>query len=255
VAGSSRSARCHRRDHRPGRGSSRPSRTSGRSHRCGTRRYGMPSGPERRTPRLAPAGLRIPDPSGPFCGRTRQAPRLSPRGPAGAAAGRRRGRFRAEHGPVLAAVPGQIALPITVEVQPPRHHRAPAARFHTAVRIVRPCQGTSCGMPTFTDSKLPARRSAATELSLTQRAPRTIVRSRGAAALVLASAVVAATGYPSPRTRSHPAALEVSLRDLACLVFVAGSPAHLNGRARGDLLSPGARGRDEPAPWFLVCLG
>jgi hypothetical protein len=30
-----------------------------------------------------------------------------------------------EHGAVLAAVPGEVALLITVEVQPPRHHRAP----------------------------------------------------------------------------------------------------------------------------------
>src|SRR6266568_2484092 len=32
-------------------------------------------------------------------------------------------------------------------------------RFHTAVCTVWPCHATSCGMPTFTDSKLPTRRS------------------------------------------------------------------------------------------------
>src|SRR6266566_1856305 len=44
----------------------------------------------------------------------------------------------------------------------------PAGRFHTAVRTVRPPQRTSCGRPTFTDSKLPARRSAVTKSSFTR---------------------------------------------------------------------------------------
>jgi hypothetical protein len=41
--------------------------------------------------------------------------------------------------------------------------RGPATGFfHTAVRTVRPCQVTSLGKPTFTDSKLPARWSMIT---------------------------------------------------------------------------------------------
>ena len=157
-----------------------------------------------------------------------------------------------EHGPVLAAVPGQIALPITVEVQPPRHHRAPSRPLPHG-RAHRPAMPGHILRQAHIHRQQAASPAVSGHRALLYPSAGPGDRAQPpAAALVLASAVVTATGYPSPRTRSHPAALEVSLRDLACLVFVAGSPGHLNGRARP--LSPGARGRDEPAPWFLMCL-
>src|SRR5215471_16021987 len=52
--------------------------------------------------------------------------------------------------------------------------RGPATGFfHTAVRTVRPCQVTSLGKPTFTDSKLPARRSMITSSAPDHRDPLT----------------------------------------------------------------------------------
>jgi hypothetical protein len=57
-------------------------------------------------------------------------------------------------------MPGQIALPITVGIQPPHRLRPPTGRFHTPVCAIRPCQATSRGKATFTESNLPARRSA-----------------------------------------------------------------------------------------------
>src|SRR5262245_16708100 len=44
-----------------------------------------------------------------------------------------------------------------------RTSRGPSTgRFHTAVCTIWPCQATSCGKPTFTESKLPTRRSVLT---------------------------------------------------------------------------------------------
>jgi hypothetical protein len=49
--------------------------------------------------------------------------------------------------------------------------RPSTGRFHTAVCTVRPCQATSCGRPTFTDSKRPVRRSMITSYAPYDRAP------------------------------------------------------------------------------------
>src|SRR6516165_8728015 len=53
--------------------------------------------------------------------------------------------------------------------------------FHTAVCTVLPCQIRSCGMPTFTDSKLPARWSEVTTGSTPHRK---LTRHRGAVELL-----------------------------------------------------------------------
>jgi hypothetical protein len=67
-----------------------------------------------------------------------------------------------EHRPVLAAVPGQVPCP-SPSMFSRRTSRAPATGFfHTPVCTVRPCHGTSCGSPTFTDSRRPDGRPSAT---------------------------------------------------------------------------------------------
>ena len=54
-------------------------------------------------------------------------------------------------------MPGQIALPVAVDIQPPYLARArQPASFQTAVWTVCPCHATSRGSPTFTDSSWPA---------------------------------------------------------------------------------------------------
>jgi len=55
--------------------------------------------------------------------------------------------------------------------------RGPSAgRFHTAVCTVRPCHETSCGRPTFTDSKLPARESMISYCEASQARASVLVR-------------------------------------------------------------------------------
>jgi hypothetical protein len=62
-----------------------------------------------------------------------------------------------EHRPLLAAVSGQITLP-SPSILSRRTIRGPATGFfQTAVCTVLPCQVTSCGIPTLTDSRAPTR--------------------------------------------------------------------------------------------------
>ena len=61
-----------------------------------------------------------------------------------------------EHRALLAAVAARSPWP-SPSMLSRRTIRGPSSRcFHTAVRTVRPCQVTSRGRPTFTESKLPA---------------------------------------------------------------------------------------------------
>ena len=59
-----------------------------------------------------------------------------------------------QHGPLLAAVTVEVPWPVTVDVQPAHHDRpVRPVSFQMPVCTVLPCQATSRGSPTFTDSK------------------------------------------------------------------------------------------------------
>ena len=61
-----------------------------------------------------------------------------------------------EHCALLAAVPRQIALTVAVDVELADVGRDQiTGSLKTPVKTVLPCQGTSFGMPTLTDSSLP----------------------------------------------------------------------------------------------------
>ncbi len=59
-----------------------------------------------------------------------------------------------QHGPLLAAVPGQVALPVAVDVEPADHRGPSTGLFQTPVWTVRPRHETSCGIPTLTESRV-----------------------------------------------------------------------------------------------------
>jgi hypothetical protein len=66
-----------------------------------------------------------------------------------------------ENGPMLAAVPEQVSLPIAIDIEPADHTRALDWFFPNggvdslplAVWTVFPCQAISCGRPTFIESR------------------------------------------------------------------------------------------------------
>ena len=68
------------------------------------------------------------------------------------------------HRALLAPVPGAIALAVAVDVQSvgPGADPAPAS-FQIPVKTVRPCQLTSRGIPTLTDTSLATRPDIRTE--------------------------------------------------------------------------------------------
>ena len=58
-----------------------------------------------------------------------------------------------EDGPVLAAMAGEVALPVAIDVEPPTIARAAEPVLsRRPVWTVLPCHATFCGMPTFTES-------------------------------------------------------------------------------------------------------
>jgi len=59
-----------------------------------------------------------------------------------------------QHRAVLAAMAGEVALPVPVEIEPARHRGPATGCFHTPVCTVASRQGTSWGRPTFTASSL-----------------------------------------------------------------------------------------------------
>ena len=81
-----------------------------------------------------------------------------------------------EHGPLLAAVPGQVALPVALDVELAHPARAVTGSLKTPVKTVFPCQGTSFGMPTFTDTSLPAGSPAVAAVGSVCGAPRPMLR-------------------------------------------------------------------------------
>ena len=61
-----------------------------------------------------------------------------------------------EDGALLAAVPREVALAVAVDVERLRTRRGPVTgSLKTPVKTVFPCQGTSFGMPTLTDTSVP----------------------------------------------------------------------------------------------------
>ena len=59
-----------------------------------------------------------------------------------------------EYGALLAAVPGQVTLPVAVDVQAADQARPVTGLFQTPVCTVRPRHDTSFGIPTLTDSSV-----------------------------------------------------------------------------------------------------
>ncbi len=81
-----------------------------------------------------------------------------------------------EHSSMFAAVPGQIALTVALEIQAAGATAAVTAFFQTPVCTVRPFHATSRGSPTFTDSNRAIR---------LEFLPREFSPRRGDAALIL----------------------------------------------------------------------
>jgi len=99
----------------------------------------------------------------------------------------------------------QIALPITVDVQPSYQQPALDWRFHTAVRTIWPCQARSCGKLTFTDSNRPTLRSVITCFSPPVRAvaPRQKVAEPGPSPPGLRCERMLASETDAPSLRSE----------------------------------------------------
>ena len=161
-----------------------------------------------------------------------------------------------QHRPLLAAVPGEVALPVAVEVERDAPWRGPSTGcFQTPVYTVRPLHATFRGSPTLTETSVPtcSPTPASSRITGGRGGHHHLDDQRARAARSSASDRTGCTSRPSGTPRTTPWATRTS-RTFVGAARPPGRPRGLHHHQPLQRWRPGLR-REDPEPASCVIDG